>query len=130
MSDGPMLQRYLGSREGREPVREPVADDCGAFGQLRGIQSRALMLELRLRNGRIRAVGYGWLDRAEYDPAEGITLCVAGEKICIKGRNLNTEMRSLFEGITRHKVLWIQEASRAEGMQADENEAVIEAIEW
>ena len=79
------------------------------------------------------AVGYSWLERVEFDPSEGITLHLAGQKIRIKGRNLNGEVRPnvrLFQGITRHKVAWIQEADRPTELGAGKQAMVVEAIEW
>ncbi len=110
-----------------------VADDLGAFGWLRGIRDRATSLELRRRDGHILAVGYGYMDKAEFDPSEGITLSVAGQKIRIKGRNLNAEVRPmvrLFEGIARNRVPWVQEASGADSMAADAKATIIDSISW
>ena len=110
-----------------------VVDDFGSFGWLRGVRERSLMLELRKSNGNILAVGYGWLEKVGFDPSEGITLHLTGQKVRIRGRNLNTELRPLvrlFEGIVRHQVPWIQEASPAAAMRAEKGETVVEAIEW
>lgn len=108
-------------------------DDCGAFGFLRGVRDKAIMLELRKKDGNIRAVGLAWLSQAEFDPSVGITLHVGGQKIRIHGRNLNAEHRPnvrLFQGILRHRVPWIQECDEALQMQITERETVIERIEW
>lgn len=108
------------------------ADDLGAFGHLRGLRDRAIMLELRKKDGSITAIGYGYLERAEYDPSDGITLHVLGQKIRLKGRNLNAEVRPairLYEGITRHKVAWVREAEHRESMTAADGDTVIDAIE-
>ena len=110
-----------------------AADDLGAFGWLRGIRDRAVMLELRKANGNIMAVAYGSLDRVEFDPSDGLTLYLAGRKIRIKGRNLNGEARPslrLFQGITRHKVPWLREADRPTALEADKSATVVETIEW
>ena len=91
------------------------------------------MLELRKKNGNIVAVGYSWLERVEFDPSEGIMLHVVGQKIRIRGRNLNGEIRQnvrLFQGITRHKVPWIQEADEPAKLQAGRSATVIEKIEF
>jgi hypothetical protein len=51
----------------------------------------------------------------------------------INGRNLNAAVRPnvrLFQGITRHKVAWIQEADGPTAMQASKSATVIEKIEW
>lgn len=137
MSDE-FLQRYLlrqpTTREYRQdPEAEPPEDDLGCFGWLRGASERAVMLELRKRNGNIRAVGYGWLERADFDPSVGITLEFAGSRVAIRGRNLNTEVRAgvrLFEGITRHRVTFIQESPRPEFLKGDESACIAEVIIW
>ncbi len=108
-------------------------DDCVAFGFLRGVRDRAVMLELRQKDGNIKAFGYAWLSQAEYDPSTGITLHLGGQPVRIRGRNLNTESRQnvrLFQGLLRHRVPWIQEADQATLMQAGEHHCVIERIEW
>ena len=67
------------------------------------------------------------------DASTAITLTVVGQKIRLKGRNLNAEVRPgvrLFEGLTRHRVTWVREADRAAAMQAGSADTVIEAIDW
>jgi hypothetical protein len=108
-----------------------AADDLGAFGWLRGVQDRALMLEIRHKDGRITAKGYSWLQSAEFNPSEGITLNFSGEMIRISGRNLNAEARPnvrLFAGILRHRVPWIQEADEPDVIEAPKDAVVIEAV--
>jgi hypothetical protein len=103
---------------------------CSATGKsfktdwLRGPRERAVSLELRKKNGAIVAVAYGFINRVEFNPSEGITLRCGQEKIFIKGRGLNAEIRSqirLFQGIIRHRVPWIQEADPATLLRADKN---------
>lgn len=136
MSERSILQRYVAREEqpgGPASTDADGTDDLGAFGWLRGIRDRALMLELRKKDGNILAVGYGYLDHVEFDPSEGITLSVAGRKVRIKGRNLNSEARPLvrlFEGITRHRVPWIQEASAREPGETDDRATLIDSIQW
>ncbi len=136
MSDK-FLQKYTG-KSGDQSISsaatdEPeIADDCGAFGWLHG-RDRAIMLELRKKNGNIVAVGYSWLERVEFDPSEGITLHLASQKIRIRGRNLNGEIRPnvrLFQGITRHKVPWIHEADEPAALQASKTATVVEKIDF
>jgi hypothetical protein len=108
-----------------------AADDLGAFGWLRGVQDRALMLEIRHKDGRVTAKGYSWLQSAEFDPSEGITLNFSGEMIRISGRNLNAEPRPnvrLFAGILRHRVPWIQEADEPAILEAPKDAVVIENV--
>lgn len=137
MNDKPILPRYT-KRDGEASnvvgdIDDGVADDLGSFGWLRGIRDRAIMLELRKKDGNILAIGYGWLERIEFNPSDGITLSNAGQKIHIKGRNLNAEVRQsikLFEGIARHRVPWIQEADEPTHLEAGDSSTVVEAIEW
>jgi hypothetical protein len=108
-----------------------AVEDYGAFGWLRGVQDRAVMLEIRHKDGRITGKGYSWLQSAEFDPSTGIVLDFSGEKITIVGRNLNAEARPnirLFAGILRHRVPWIQEADGPAVLQADKDAVVIEAV--
>jgi hypothetical protein len=109
-----------------------LADDLGAFGWLRGVRERALMLELRMRDGRIVAQGYAWLERVEFDPADGITLTFTGRTIRIVGKRLNAEVRPLvrlFDGLLRHRVPWVTEAGRSSALGAEAQEVVVERIE-
>lgn len=111
-----LLDKYLGKRTGSPThVPEPEGtEDCGAFGWLRGIRDRAIMLEIRHRDGRATALGYAWLDLVEYDPSEGITLRFSGKSVKIVGSGLNSEIRPnirLLDGIIRQRVPWIAEAS-------------------
>jgi hypothetical protein len=107
-------------------------DDHGAFGWLRGVRDKALMLELRKKDGSMKAVGYAWLHEADFEPGV-ITLHVIGQKIKIIGRNLNAENRPnirMFHGITRHRVPFIQEADQVTLMKMGDGDTVIEKIEW
>lgn len=138
MNDKTILQRhFLRTSEpnagGGDETEAEGTDNLGSFGWLRGMRERAVMLELRKKDGNVLAVGYGWLEKAEFNPSEGITLTIAGQKIRIKGRNLNAEARSavrLFEGITRHRVPWVQEAGEPESMESDGKTTLIEELEW
>lgn len=116
-----------------ESQEEVVVDDLGSFGFLRGSRERATMLELRRKDGGILAVAYGYMDKAEFDPSDGITLHLAGQQVRIKGRNLNVEVHPkvrLFEAICRHRVPWIQECGDSDGLMATSDKLVIEAIDW
>jgi hypothetical protein len=135
MSDS-ILQKYA-ARNG-EPGPDgagsegDASEDLGAFGWLRGLRDRSIMLELRRKSGNVTAIGYGWIERIDFDPSEGITLHALGQKFRIKGRNLNTEVRPtirLFEGICRHRVPWIRESDDAGKIAKGKNETVVEAIE-
>lgn len=109
---------------------EEAPADLGAFGWLRGRQERAMMLELRKKDGNVVALAYSWLERADFDPSVGVLLKFGVEKVKITGRNLNAEQRPgvrLFAGIVRHRVPWIQEADEPAAMGAGRG-AVVEQI--
>ncbi len=114
------------------PADDPEeSDDLGSFGWLRGVRDRAVMLELRHKDGTMTAFGYAWLERLEFDPSEGITLKFTGATVKITGRNLNAERRPnvrLCAGILRHRVPWIQEAAGAQLLEAPTDATVIETI--
>src|SRR3954452_21743360 len=70
------------------------AEDYGAFGWLRGVRDRAVMLELRKKDGSVSAFGYSWLERVEYDLSDGLTLHFGAQQVKLTGRNLNGEVRT------------------------------------
>lgn len=114
------------------PIFEET-DDCVSFGFLRGVRDRAIMLELRKKDGNVKALGYSWLSQADFDPSIGITLHFGSQQVKILGRNLNAEHRPnvrLFAGILRHRVPWIQEADEHAEMKSGDHDCVIETIEW
>ena len=137
-----MADKFLHHRPGRtiddrlDPapsVDSGGVDDFHSFGWLRGIRERATMLELRKQSGDCLAIGYSWIERVEFNPSDGITLHVHGDKIHIKGRNLNAEARPevrLFQGIARHRVAWVQEADRPGSLNGSERATIIETIVW
>jgi hypothetical protein len=116
------------SRDGL--INEPP-EDFGAFGWLHGSRERAVMLELRRKDGSITALGYAWLERADFDPSEGITLKFTGQTVRLAGSNLNSEVRPhlrLYDGLVRHRVPWLQEADEPTAMSAPKNATVIEKV--
>lgn len=129
--DTDLLDRQLSSWAGASRCDEDGPSDLGAFGWLRGQHDRAPMLELRKKDGNIIAFPYTWLERAQFDPSDGILLKFGVEKVKITGRNLNAEVRPnvrLFAGIVRHRVPWIQEADQAAAMEASREATVVETI--
>jgi len=137
MSGNTTLQKYAnrfgdGAESGAMSDAEGT-EDLGAFGFLRGTRDRAEMLELRKKTGNIRAIGYGWIQKVDFDPSAGITLYAGDETIRIKGRNLNVVARqqiSLLGGIIRQRIPWISESDQSTTLQADKDTVVVEAIEW
>lgn len=136
MSDSPTLSRLVG-RPGLDAyLREPEEGSCedlGCFGYLRGVRERAVMLELRKKNGNILAIGYSWIERIEFDPSSGIVLHSAGQRVSIAGRHLNGPegaTAKLFEAMTRHRVPWIHEVERVRELAAGGDVCVVDSILW
>jgi len=78
-------------------------------------------------------MAYGWIERFEFDPSEGITLHTQGKQSRIRGRNLNAEARPhtrLFQSICRNRVPWVIEAERSAVLKAAKDSVLIESIEW
>ena len=132
-----LLSRYSNTAtklvEPPEDEIDELLTDCGAFAVLRGIRERAIMLELRLRTGNIRAMGYAWLHQIEFDPSTGLVLHFGGTQVTLQGRNLNAEVRPgirLLDGLCRHRIPWIQEADETTIMESAEQATIIERIRW
>jgi hypothetical protein len=137
MSGNQPLQKYATRfSENAETAATSDAEgteDLGALGFLRGTSDKAEMLELRKKTGNVRAIGYGWIQKVDFDPSAGLTLYAGDEKIRIRGRNLNgiaRQQTSLLGGIIRHRVPWIMESDQSATLQADKSAVVVEAIEW
>lgn len=130
---GDELRKYLGRTGGSGAEADESdldSEQFGAFCWLRGVKDRAVCLELRKKDGEILAINYGWIERFQFTPADGITLSASGQKFRIKGRNLNAEARPLFQNICRHRVLWVMETDRTANVKAGQEATVIEKIEW
>jgi len=130
-----VLQKYVGvaktetNRDG--PDNSEGLVNFQAFGLLRGIRERAVMLELRHKDGRIDAFAYAWLGKVSFDPSDGITLRFGGETVTIKGRNLNAEVQPnvrLFAALVRHRVPYIQEADGPQAMMATRGALIVDQI--
>lgn len=133
---GEALRRLIHSREPGNGIGPPGGDDdedfsTPAFSVLRGMRDRASMFEVRHRDGRIDAFTYAMLDRATYDPSEGITLQFGRTKVKLEGRNLNLEIRphvTLFGSILRGKVPWVCEADEPTVYGAGREDVVIDRV--
>lgn len=132
MSDS-ILERITGRGDDQSRKNDDQEmDDLQSFGWLRGVRDRAIMLELRHRNGNITCFGNAWLEKAEFDPSEGITLHFGGKTVRIVGQQLNHMVRpniSLFAGIVRHKVPWIREAEFGDAASSPNNATIIDDIQ-
>ena len=128
------LDKYMKPKTNGEPLlsdETEETDDLGSFGWLRGMRERAVMLELRHKDGTITALAYAWLERVDFDPSEGLTLKFAETKVKITGQRLNGELRPsvrMVLGIMRHRVPWVQEASGAQILESERDATIIDKI--
>lgn len=109
------------------------AENFGCFGWLRGVRDRAMMLELRKKDGHALGVAYSWLERVEFVPEQGIILHLPGKRIRITGSGLNRDARGtygLFDGILRHRVPWVREQEESELVASAEGAIAVERIDW
>lgn len=110
------------------------AEDFGCFGFLRGVRDRALMLELRKKDGSTLAIAYAFIERIAYNPdapEDGITIHAAGQKIRIVGRNLDSATPAgvrLFGAIVRHRVPWIAESTQSASIASASGAVTVESI--
>ena len=130
MSVEKLFQRYAGTDESTE--QDPI-DDRGSYGVLRGQRDRALMIELRKKDGEVLAIPYAMIEQVHFVPGSGITIHAGGREIQIGGRQLNVEgsgRMGLLNAIARHRLAWVQEQSRAAWAESDSSATVIESLEW
>lgn len=109
-----------------------AADDRGAFGLLRGMTGRAVMLDLRLRDGGRVAFPYALLERVSYDPSDGIALRFLGAAVVVRGRNLarpGAAGVSLLDGLHRHRVAWLAESDELHAALRPADAVVVTGLE-
>lgn len=133
MDEG-VLRRYSARLDPTgEPPEENGVDDMGSFGWLRGARERAVMLDLRKSSGDRLAIAYSWIERIEFDPSAGIRLHAGQVVATIHGQHLNAEVRpkmSLFDGLVRHRITWIQEADHTTLLPATHCTCIATTIAW
>ena len=130
----------LGSRPPERQGREAEADEeesCPAFGFLRGLNARALTVELRLRDGNKEYFPYSWLGPWRHNPSVGLLLKFTGEVtslVLIRGSNLaalvgNQSVNLTDRGIARHRITWVREMDEDELRRVGKGEPTIDRIE-
>ena len=75
------------------------------FGFDRQENGRALMFELRTRDGRRSALPYSYLTRADFDPDKGIEIYVSNVVVLVKGRDLGT----IYSYLLQNRLTWMRE---------------------
>jgi hypothetical protein len=129
-----LLQRHQSAQPTDTGDPEAV-DDQGTYGVVRAARERAIMVELRKRDGTVVAVPYALVEQVRYSPDTGITIHACGREFRIAGRHLNPAGPSspklgLFNGLCRHRVAWIAEAAHGVPSVADVQTASVDTIQW
>ncbi len=84
---------------------------------------RAIMLELRTRDGKRRALPYSYMTKADFDPDEGIEIHVSDVIVLLKGRGLE----EVFTFLVQNRLNWVREDFS--GMDTEDEDVFVESIE-
>ena len=84
---------------------------------------RALMFELRTRDGRRSALPYSYLTRADFDPEKGIEIYVSNVVVLVKGRDLE----NIYHYLLQNRLTWVKED--ASGSDIGEDGVFVESLE-
>lgn len=98
------------------------SDDIRYYGIEPQITARALMFELRTKDGKRTAYSYSYMTEANYEPEKGITINVSDVVITITGRNLG----EIFNYLVSNRLTYIQEDYS--GIDDGESQLFIESI--
>jgi hypothetical protein len=136
---GPHSAPANAGRDPWETVKETDTEEesCPAFGFLRGLRDRALMIEFRLRGGNSETYPYGWLASVRYNPSVGLLLKFTGDLVTlvlIRGSNLDAIVKdrgiNLTErGLQRHRVVYVREMDEDEVRKTPQGQPTIDHID-
>jgi|GEM_PF-3022356 hypothetical protein len=84
---------------------------------------RALMFELRTRDGRRSALPYSYVTRADFDPEKGIEIYVSNVVVLVKGRALE----DIYSYLLQNRLTWVKEDSS--GTDTGESSIFVEELE-
>lgn len=101
--------------QGFEELEEDI--DSEFWGIERVMSRQAIMLDLRLKTGRFKALPYSYITSIDFDPSETLEIFVSDQHIKIRGRNLH----KLYSYLLRHKVTFIQESLSGNDMLTDKD---------
>jgi len=102
---------------------EQEAEEGKYFGFDPQANGRALMFELRTRDGKRSALPYSYLTRADFDPEKGIEIYVSNVVVLVKGRDLS----DLYSYLLQNRLTWMRED--ASGTDIGEDGVFVESLE-
>lgn len=103
-------------------IRED-SDDTRYYGIEPQYTSKALMFELRTKDGRRKAYAYSYMTEANYDPEKGIIINVSDVTISITGRSLD----EIFNHLVSNRLTYVQEDYS--GIDDEEASVFVQGIE-
>jgi hypothetical protein len=111
-------------------------DSCPAFGFLRGLRDRALLVEFRFRTGDTESLPYSLLCQVRFNPSVGLLLKFSGDVVTlvlIRGSNLDAVVEGrgvnlTDRGLLRHRVIWVREMDEDELRRSGKGEPTIDRI--
>ena len=102
---------------------EQEAEEGKFFGFDPQANGRALMIELRTRDGKRSALPYSYLTRADFDLEKGIEIYVSNVVVLVKGRDL----ADLYSYLLQQRLTWMRED--ASGTDIGEDGIFVESLE-
>jgi len=118
-------------------IPEGDEDECAAFGYLRGLDARALAVELRYRDGNSDWYSYSLLASWRHNPSVGLLLKFTSDVttlVLVRGSNLDAlvgdkAINLTDRGFQRHRILWVREMGDAELRHVGKDGPTIDRIE-
>jgi hypothetical protein len=124
--------------KGEGAVTEGAEESCPAFGFLRGLDARALMVEFRLQTGDSEWFAYSCLVSWRFNPSVGLLLkFTTGDGVSlalVRGSNLDApvgqaQVNLTDRGLQRHRIVFVREMDEAELRGTREGEPTIDRID-
>ncbi len=99
------------------------SDEIKFYGIEPQITARAVMFELRTKDGKRKAFSYSYVTEADFEPETGIVIYVSEVVITIKGRKLD----EIFGYFLANRLNYVQEDYS--GMDTEDSSLFVESIE-
>ncbi|HEY7330672.1 MAG TPA: hypothetical protein VH592_23735 [Gemmataceae bacterium] len=131
-------ESVVGSGNGNRPGTEKEEDSCPAFGFLRGLDVRALMVEFRLASGNSEWFAYSCLVSCRHNPSVGLLLKFSSgdvtSLVLIHGSNLEApvgqgEVNLTDRGLQRHRIVYVREMNQEELQKKQQDAPTIDSID-
>ena len=119
------VARYASGLSETGTGEESGPEEYRAFGHTSENSSgQSVMLELRWKDGRRKAIGYSYLVGVDFDNSSEIRLEFVGHRITVIGRR----MAELFRRLVAHRVSFIQEIDPLHAAEFPDDRPVVTEI--